>query len=295
MFSSRISQPRRRIAGFVAFALSATTAVGLAIPAPTLAWDSNEFSSASEHQLIALTNESRAAAGLKSLKISSTLSSIARWRSKDMIKRDYFSHTIPGVGKVFSVISDKGFCYRLAGENIGWNNDGSANATASIHQMFMNSSGHRENILGKAWDVMGIGAYQGADGKKMWTVLFADTSGCGSPDKKPTPKTHSKPKSAPTTHQESKPKPTAKPTSTTAPAPSPTPTDDPASLLADDNGDPTLTLPDDPDAPDAAAVIGPDEIADAGAGHGLRVLTPPQPPGLLDTIMGGVAGFFLGG
>jgi len=55
----------------------------------------------------------------------------------------------------------------LAGENIGWNTYPDDVATAEIHQMFMNSPSHRENILGPAWDVIGIGAYKGADGKKM--------------------------------------------------------------------------------------------------------------------------------
>ena len=96
-----------------------------------------------------------------------------------MINRDYFSHDIPGYGSVFKKLDAKGYCYKLAGENIGWNTYPDDVATAAIHKMFMDSSGHRENILGKAWDVIGVGAYKGADGKKMWTVLFADKCGCG--------------------------------------------------------------------------------------------------------------------
>ena len=41
----------------------------------------------------------------------------------------------------------------------------------------MESPGHRANILGKSWDVIGVGAYKGPTGKKMWTVLFADKCG----------------------------------------------------------------------------------------------------------------------
>ena len=134
-------------------------------------------SSASEKQLIALTNQSRAAAGLKALKVDSTLTSVARWRSKDMIVRDYFSHDIPGYGKVFKKLDSRGYCYKLAGENIGWNDYPDDEATAQIHQMFMDSSGHRANILGKSWDVIGVGSYKGSDGRKMWTVLFADKCG----------------------------------------------------------------------------------------------------------------------
>ena len=77
----------------VAFAL---TAVGLfAAPASTFAWASDSYSSADESQLITLTNQARASAGLGALKVDSTLRSIARWRSKDMAVRNYFDHAIP--------------------------------------------------------------------------------------------------------------------------------------------------------------------------------------------------------
>ncbi len=72
----------------------------------------------------------------------------------------------------------------------------------------MDSSGHRANILGKAWDVIGIGAYKGPTGKKMWTVLFADKCGTTSTAPKPTPKPTAKPKPKPT------PRPTARPKAT---------------------------------------------------------------------------------
>ena len=109
---------QRRIALLVGLLFAASSIVALAQPDPTLAWDAGSFSSASERTLIRLTNRSRAAAGLKALKISSTLTSVARWRSKDMIKRDYFSHSIPGYGDVFNRLDAKGYCYKLAGENI---------------------------------------------------------------------------------------------------------------------------------------------------------------------------------
>ena len=88
---------------------------------------------------------------------------VARWRSKDMIERDYFSHSIPGYGKVWDKLHAIGYCYKVAGENIGWNNYPDDIATAAIHKMFMGSSGHRANILGKAWDVDRHRRLQGPD------------------------------------------------------------------------------------------------------------------------------------
>ncbi|MGK2849922.1 MAG: CAP domain-containing protein, partial [Candidatus Limnocylindrales bacterium] len=183
----------RRTASLVTLLFAITSVVSMARPQPTLAWDANAFSSGSEKDLIALTNRSRAAAGLKALKVSSTLTSVARWRSKDMIQRDYFSHDIPGYGQVFKKLDAKGYCYKVAGENIGWNNYPDDSATAAIHSMFMKSDGHRKNILGKAWDVIGVGAYKGSDGKKMWTVLFAARAGWGDSGSAATPTPTAKP------------------------------------------------------------------------------------------------------
>src|SRR5687768_3105819 len=97
--STRSAQRRLATMLVAAFALSSVIAV--ASPSPAAAWDKSSFSSASEKALVALTNRSRAAAGLKALKVSDTLRSVARWRSKDMIQRDYFSHDIPGYGQVW--------------------------------------------------------------------------------------------------------------------------------------------------------------------------------------------------
>src|SRR4051794_32787106 len=174
-----VDRSRRRLAFLVALAFAVTSIGILAAPRPAAAWSAGQFSSSSEKLLVSLTNRSRASAGLKALRVDSTLTSIARWRSKDMITRGYFSHNIPPSGyNVFHVLDQKHYCYVVAGENIGWNNYPDDLATAAVHKSFMNSSGHRSNILGKRWDVIGIGAYKGPTGKKMWTVIFADK--CGS-------------------------------------------------------------------------------------------------------------------
>ena len=153
--------------------------------------------------------------GLRALKVDSTLTSIARWRSKDMIVRGYFSHNIPPSGyNVFAVLDTKGYCYAIAGENIGWNNYPDNIATETVHRQFMKSPGHRSNILGKRWDVIGIGAYKGPTGKKMWTVLFADKCGGSS--------------GGGTTHEDElearQPSPTPKATPKPTPKPTPVPT-----------------------------------------------------------------------
>jgi uncharacterized protein YkwD len=161
----------------VAFAIASVGAFGL--PREALGWSAGAFNADSEQELLARTNQARASAGLRALRWDATLGSIARSRSQDMIERDYFSHTIAGSGRhVWDVMDDRGYCYALAGENIGWNQHWADDqATAEIHTSFMGSSGHRANIMGDAWDVVGIGAFKGADGKAMWTVVFADQCG----------------------------------------------------------------------------------------------------------------------
>ena len=174
-----IADPRR-LTAMLALAF-ATTSVGLlAAPRPALAWGADEYSGSSESMLISLQNQARASAGKKSLKLDADLRTIARWRSKDMIDRDYFSHTIKGTDRnVFWYMQHEyGYCFKVAGENIGtvkWKGASEEDATNWVFDAFMNSEGHRDNIMGKAWDVVAVGAYKGPDDKFMWTVLFADS------------------------------------------------------------------------------------------------------------------------
>ena len=181
-FAARLLAPlvdARRATAMLAFAFVVTSAGVLATPRAAFAWGDNEFSSGSESMLISLQNEARASAGKKALKLDTDLRQIARWRSKDMIERDYFSHTIKGTDRqVFWYMQHEyGYCFKVAGENIGtvkWPGASEEEATNWVFDAFMNSQGHRDNIMGKAWDVVAVGAYKGPDDKFMWTVLFAD-------------------------------------------------------------------------------------------------------------------------
>lgn len=279
--SDRPSRSPFALAIAIAFAVSSV--VALSTPQSVDAWSGGSYSSTSERALVSMTNRSRAAAGLRSLRIDSTLTSVARWRSKDMIERDYFSHQIPGYGSVFKKLDSKGYCYKVAGENIGWNTYPDDEATAAIHRMFMDSSSHRSNILGRAWDVIGVGAYKGSDGKKMWTVLFADKCGGTTSKPKPAPKPTPRPTPRPTPKPAPKatPKPTPPPTPTPAPTPTPLATSPLAGLDAGRDQAPGDT---EEGSPRAARREGP----------GLRIIESSAPGGLVDSIVGGVASLFFG-
>jgi uncharacterized protein YkwD len=303
---ARLIADARRFALLTLVAFVLTSIGVLAVPRIALGWDANSFSSASESKLVSLTNQARAAAGLRSLKVDSKLTAIARWRSKDMIVRDYFSHTIKGTSyNVFHTLDQKGYCYRIAGENIGWNNYPDDVATTTIQRQFMNSPDHRSNILGRAWDVIGVGAYKGPTGKKMWTVIFADR--CGSTAPKPTPK----PTPRPTPRPAPKPTPKPKAAATPKPTPKPTPvqpTPAPAAtppIPSDDRG--RGFGPGGANGSGNGASNGnggasgngppPGRVRDADPGTAeasLQVVNSPANPGLFEAVVGGVTGLFLG-
>jgi len=298
-FARGLAASPRRTALAIVLLFGISSVFTFAVPSATFAWDTNSFSSSSAADLVALTNRSRASAGLKALRVDSTLASVARWRSKDMIQRDYFSHSIPGYGKVWDKLHAIGYCYKVGGENIGWNNYPDDIATAAIHKMFMGSSGHRANILGKAWDVIGIGAYKGPTGKKMWTVLFADKCGTTSTAPKPTPKPTAKPKPKatprPTARPKATPRPTPKPAkATTEPTPTPTPAPEATIPIVADPLNPGAAPGSEPsDEPQVEPTDDPSDGFDGAVG--MRVVDRTSTDGLLSTIVGGVTGFFFGG
>jgi uncharacterized protein YkwD len=305
------ARPRRLAHAALGIAFVLASIVGLAAPRDASAWTAGTFSATSESQLITLTNQARANAGLPALTLDTTLRAEARSRSKDMIDNNYFSHSIPPDGhSVFTELRAMGYCYSIAGENIGWNTYPDATATQTIQDSFMGSTAHRDNILGVSWTSIGIGAYQGSTDKKMWTVLFS--APCGTqppPTPGPTPKPTATPRPPatprPTSHTTPPPvvePPAPDPTEAPAPepteAPSPTPElsfgpdpDDPAPLpawlmppLATPESSPSPTAS---PSPTSAPTSSPIDTA-------LRVVDPPAFQGLFESIVGGVTGIFFG-
>jgi uncharacterized protein YkwD len=125
-----------------------------------------------ERDLLALTNADRTSNGLPSLAADARLVEIARERSDDMVARNYFSHDIPPDGrKVFDLMLARGVDYETAGENIAQNNAARDGTVQLAQQGFMNSPGHRQNILRSAFTTIGIGVTQGG-GRFMYTVVF---------------------------------------------------------------------------------------------------------------------------
>src|SRR6266540_2322167 len=97
-----------------------------------------------ERELVALTNVDRTSNGLTSLIEQDQLIDLARERSDDMLTRNYFAHEIPPTGElVFVLMKDRGIPYRIAGENLAWNNAAESTSVQRAEQDFMNSPAHR--------------------------------------------------------------------------------------------------------------------------------------------------------
>ncbi|MFJ8237455.1 SafA/ExsA family spore coat assembly protein [Ureibacillus sp. NPDC094379] len=118
-----------------------------------------------EQEVIRLVNVERANAGLPALKSDWELARVAEHKSQDMADKNYFSHTSPTYGSPFNMMKNYGINYRSAGENIA---QGQRSA-AQVVDAWMNSEGHRANILNKNYTHIGVGYV--ADGH-YWTQMF---------------------------------------------------------------------------------------------------------------------------
>ncbi len=118
-----------------------------------------------ESEVVRLVNIERQKNGLSPLKEDWQLSRVARYKSEDMRDRGYFSHTSPTYGSPFDMMKSFGISYRSAGENIA---KGQTSPEAVV-RAWMNSSGHRANILNKSFTHIGVGY---AKSGHHWTQMF---------------------------------------------------------------------------------------------------------------------------
>ncbi|SHN49129.1 CAP domain-containing protein [Desulfitobacterium chlororespirans] len=123
--------------------------------------------STQEQAMINEINKERAAAGLSPLQVDFRLVDVAQVKALDMKTNSYFSHTSPTYGSPFDMLKNAGIQYRSAGENIARNMSVDAAMTA-----FMNSDGHRKNILNPAYTHIGVGVVSSNSGN-YYVQIFA--------------------------------------------------------------------------------------------------------------------------
>jgi hypothetical protein len=289
------------------------------------AWSSLTFSSTDESLMIQLTNQARASSGLKALLSDSTLTSVARTRAKYIYDHQWGYHcaypnTTCTTKMYVTLINASGYCWKVIGENLGYNNFPDDQTTQWQFNWFMGSPGHRANILGTTYDHIGVGAYKGSNSSSeyyhVFVMIFAQKcSSSPTPTPKPTPKPTPRPTPKPTPRPT--PRPTATPHSTPNLQSTPTPDSHPTSAptpeitalptpgtesftvaqtrshqFGDDGNPHVEPTPSSAPEPTPGASSGPTGSTDDG--FGLQVLDPVPDVSLLDAIVGGVVSSYLG-
>ena len=120
-----------------------------------------------EKEVFDLINKQRTNNGLKALNIDSEVQKVARIKAQDMVNNNYFSHTSPTYGSPFDMLKKFSVSYKTAGENIAGNSSNSAAVTA-----WMNSSGHKANILNSSFNYTGIGVVSSSKYGKIYVQMF---------------------------------------------------------------------------------------------------------------------------
>jgi uncharacterized YkwD family protein/spore coat assembly protein SafA len=141
--------------------------INMIYPGQSLNIPSNHYQSI-EQQVVNLVNAERAKAGLKPLKADWELARVARFKSEDMRDNRYFDHNSPIYGTPFQMMKSFGINYRSAGENIA-----AGQTTAeSVMKSWMNSPGHKKNILSPSFTHIGVGYAKGGSYGHYWTQQF---------------------------------------------------------------------------------------------------------------------------
>lgn len=123
-----------------------------------------------EKKVVQLVNVERAKNGLSNLTLSTTLSNSARAKSQDMIDKSYFSHTSPTYGSVGDMLKKFGISYTAYGENIAYGQ----RTPEQVVKAWMESPGHRANILSTHFSKIGVGYVTSSNGTPYWTQQFTN-------------------------------------------------------------------------------------------------------------------------
>ena len=160
----------------------APTPVPTATPTPVAAGpapDAEQVSSdvvlaPREELLLAAMNAARAEAGLSTLIARGDLTSVARARSEEMIRLDYFAHFHPDGHSAYELLAEAGVTFSAAGENLVKTYGDAEQSVAIGFEALMGSATHRDNILKAVYSRVGVGSFTSADGITIITAIFTD-------------------------------------------------------------------------------------------------------------------------
>ena len=120
-----------------------------------------------EKEVFDLINKQRTNNGLSALKVDNEVQRVARLKAEDMVSNNYFSHNSPIYGSPFDMLKSFKISYNTAGENIAANSSNSGAVTS-----WMNSSGHKANILNSSFNYTGIGVVSSSKYGKIFVQIF---------------------------------------------------------------------------------------------------------------------------
>jgi len=117
-------------------------------------------------KVVELVNKERKSAGLNPVTLNTDATTAAQVRAEESSVS--FSHTRPDGTSFATALKDAGVSYRSCGENIAWGQK----TPEQVMEGWMNSAGHRANILNASYTEIGVGFYQNASGVNYWSQLF---------------------------------------------------------------------------------------------------------------------------
>lgn len=118
------------------------------------------------NRIVELVNEERAKVGLSPVTLDKKVQAAAQVRAKEIVTS--FSHTRPDGTSFSTALKEQNVSYRGSGENIAWGQK----SPEAVMNAWMNSSGHRANILNKNFKIIGVGYCRTANGTNHWAQLF---------------------------------------------------------------------------------------------------------------------------
>ncbi|MDP2909992.1 MAG: CAP domain-containing protein [bacterium] len=162
-FSGRFPELQKGLGGFLEQVQNIST------PPPLISSKNLTGTSLSSEEVIKFTNLERANYGLLPLSESIKLNQSAMAKAQDMLAKQYFEHESPAGERVSDLVKETGYKYIILGENLamgGFEND------QDLVQAWMNSPGHRENILNPNYEEIGVAAAKGQfEGRTIWMAV----------------------------------------------------------------------------------------------------------------------------
>jgi len=141
----------------------------ISLPPPLLVFEEGANSSLSSEEIIRQTNLKRAENGLPPLQESAKLNSSAQLKAQDMLKNQYFEHESPSGEQVADLAGEVKYEFIILGENLAM---GGFRSEQALVQAWMDSPGHRENILNPQYREIGVSAINGEyNGKNVWMAV----------------------------------------------------------------------------------------------------------------------------